>query len=188
MNQLKAPFEADGFYHIINHAVGNEQLFREADNYRYFLKQYDYYLSSVWETYAYCLMPNHFHLLVKIRNFSTLASLPKFNGDIHKLISQTMSNWLNGYAKAYNKKYNRKGGLFIDCTKRILVDSEEYYTSVINYIHQNPVNHGFCKNPTEWSWSSYNSFISDKLTKLNKYQVLKWFGGKDAFIKFHNGN
>ena len=67
----------------------------------------------------------------------------KFKGDIHKYVMQKVSNFFNGYAKAYNIRFERKGILFVDYTKRFLVDYDDYFTSVINYIHQNPVHHGF---------------------------------------------
>ena len=183
-----ANFEIDKFYHIINHAVGSDNLFRTPENYRYFLQQYQHHTDSVWETYAYCLMPNHFHLLVRVKSISEIEKLPSYKGDVHKVVMQSLSNWLNGYAKAYNKSYNRKGSLFLDFTKRILVDSERYFTSVLNYIHQNPVNHGFCQKPEEWLYSSYNSCISEKPTRLKRDEILEWFGNRDAFIDFHNNN
>ncbi|MEX2592037.1 MAG: transposase, partial [Anditalea sp.] len=54
-------------YHIYNHANGTENIFREEENYRYFLRQYEKYLGPVVNTFAYCLMPNHFHMLVRVR-------------------------------------------------------------------------------------------------------------------------
>ena len=60
--------EPEGIYHVYNHAVGEENLFRSAENFRYFLDRYQYYLSPVVETYAYCLLPNHFHLLIRVRS------------------------------------------------------------------------------------------------------------------------
>lgn len=59
--------EIGNYYHIYNHAVGGRDLYHEPDNYEYFLGLYDKYISTVAETYAWCLMPNHFHLLVRIK-------------------------------------------------------------------------------------------------------------------------
>ncbi len=55
-------------YHVWTHANGNENLFRTDDNYNYFLEKYIYHIHPVVETFAYCLMPNHLHLMVRIRN------------------------------------------------------------------------------------------------------------------------
>ncbi|MFN8346016.1 MAG: hypothetical protein U0X91_13475 [Spirosomataceae bacterium] len=134
-----ADFEEGPFCHIINHAAGSETLFRTAENYRYFLQQYHHHTSFVWHTFAYCLMPNHFYLLVQLHSQSVIEHHPTYKGNIHKAVMQALRNWLNGYAKAYNKKYKRRGALFLDFTKRILIDSETYFTTAVNYIHQNPV-------------------------------------------------
>jgi len=73
--------ESGQSYHIYNHANGSENIFREEENYRFFLQQYDKYLGGVVDTYAYCLMPNHFHFLVGVKDpldlpgFKNLAGL-----------------------------------------------------------------------------------------------------------------
>ena len=181
-------FAPDTFYHIFNHAVGNENLFRNDDNFRYFLKKYDEYTDSIWETYAYCLMPNHFHFLVKVKPYESLLQLPKFSDNIHEFVMQKLSNLLNAYAKAYNRKYERKGALFLDFTKRTAVSDDAYFTTLVNYIHQNPVHHGFCKTPEEWTYSSYRACLSDKKTKIKRQEVIEWFGGKAEFERFHKEN
>jgi putative transposase len=181
-------FEPDKFYHIVNHAVGNENIFRIADNYRYFLERYAHHTSSVFETYAYCLMPNHFHLLVRVKSLEELSQDEKFKGDIHKFVMQKISNLLNGYAKAYNIRFERKGALFIDFTKRFLVDSDDYFTAVVSYIHQNPIHHGFVNNLNDWFYSSYHSHLSNKNTKLKRAEVIDWFGNIDEFKRFHESN
>jgi REP element-mobilizing transposase RayT len=181
-------FEAETFYHIFNHAVGNENLFRNDDNFRYFLKKLDEHTTNIWDIYAYCLMPNHFHCLVKIKSMEELQKLPKFLGDVHKFVMQKLSNLLNAYAKAYNIRYNRKGALFLDFTKRIAVKDDNYFTSLINYIHQNPVHHGFCKDAEEWIYSSYTACLSEKPSKIKRKEVLEWFGDKVTFEQFHKEN
>jgi REP element-mobilizing transposase RayT len=182
------PFEPETFYHIFNHAVGSENLFRTDDNYQYFLKKYAEHTESVWETYAYCLMPNHFHFLIKVKPIQLLQQLPKFSGSTHKFVMQKLSNFLNAYAKAYNIKYQRKGALFLDYTRRVAVKEDSYFTTLINYIHQNPVHHGYCKSLDEWKYSSYQAHISEKATKLQREHVLNWFGGKAGFERFHKEN
>lgn len=69
------PLQPDISYHIFNHANGFENVFRVAENYRYFLEKYRLYISPIAETYAYCLMPNHFHLVVRIRKSSVIEQL-----------------------------------------------------------------------------------------------------------------
>lgn len=178
-------FEPDSYYHVVNHAVGSENLFRTDENYRYFLERYAKYMPPVCDTLCYCLMPNHIHFLIRTHDEIALSRDPKFKGDFHKLVMQELSNLLNAYAKAYNKRYNRRGALWIDFTKRFKVESNSYLTSVINYIHQNPVKHGFTKHLTEWKYSSYLSLLSDNSSMLSRDEVLEWFGGTEAYIDFH---
>lgn len=185
-------FSPGSFYHIYNHAVGNDNMFKSHDNYIFFLNRYNHYLFPVFRTFAYCLMPNHFHILIQVRDEQELEKLISQQDegfDFHKLIMQKLSNFLNSYAKAFNKQQSRKGALFIDYTKRKEVNNEFYFNRIVNYIHQNPVHHGFCKEAGEWEYSSYNSIISvDKTTKLERNVIFDWFGGIEQFIEFHRQN
>jgi len=177
--------EPNSYYHIINHAVGDENLFWTEDNFYFFLNKYSNYMPSVCDTLAYCLMPIHIHFLIKTHSEEILMEHPKYKLDFHKLIMQELSNLLNSYAKAYNKLYQRKGTLWIDYTKRFLIDSDSYLTSTINYIHQNPVKHGFVIKPEDWKFSSFSSMVSDKPTLLKRKEVISWFGGEQHFLDYH---
>lgn len=186
-------FHPDSFYHIFNHAVGKENLFLSNDNYIFFLNRYEKYLSPVFKTFSYCLMPNHFHLLIQVRDEKSIRALANVSTaiefDYHKFIMQKLSNFLNSYAKAFNKQNSRKGALFLDFTKRKEINDECYFTSVVNYIHQNPVLHGFCKTASEWNYSSYNSIMAiNKKSRLERNVIFDWFGGIEKFIEFHQKN
>jgi REP element-mobilizing transposase RayT len=85
-------------YHIYKLANGSENLFREEENYRFFLQQFQKHLLGVVDPYAYCLMPNHFHFLIQIKT-----------GSNEKLASQAFSNLFNSYVKAFNKQQNKSG-------------------------------------------------------------------------------
>ncbi|MEZ5046960.1 MAG: transposase [Chitinophagaceae bacterium] len=197
--------QAEFIYHIYNHANGNENLFRIDENYRYFLEKYNFYISPIAYTYCYCLMPNHFHLLIKIKpvkdiiqnstwekfqlnkNIQRLESMPK-EELFAKFLSQQFSNLFNSYSKSYNKMYNRKGSLFIPRFKFKLIDNENYYTRIIHYIHANPIHHNFVTKIEDWKWSSYSSFFSAKKTQLNKKDVVDWFGNIEEFKLAHKMN
>ena len=184
-------FYPEKYYHIYNHAVGSDNLFKSDENYLFFLNRYDKYLSQVFKTYAYCLMPNHFHMLIQIRDEETIRNLFSSGKveDLHKFIMQRLSNFLNSYSKASNKQQSRKGRLSIDFTKRKEITNEFYFTRVVNYIHQNPVHHGFCKEAKDWDYSSYNSIISvNKNSKLERNAIFDWFGGIEQFVTFHQEN
>ncbi|SEF79218.1 transposase [Algoriphagus boritolerans] len=169
----KVQFESGTFYHVWTHANGLDNLFREEDNYQFFFSKYAIYIHSLAKTFAYCLMPNHFHLMIQIRE--SLVNNP----------SQAFSNFLNSYTQAFNKKYQRKGSLFIPNIDRRKIESDSYFTRCITYIHQNPANHGFVKDFRDWKFSSWKSFLSESPTKLEKQVVLDWFGGIEGFIKDH---
>ena len=70
--KYREQFEAETFFHIFNHAVGNESLFKNNENFCFFLKKYNEHTESIWDTFAYCLMPNHFHLLIKVKPIEIL--------------------------------------------------------------------------------------------------------------------
>lgn len=174
------------FYHIYNHAVGGQDLFRDTNNYEYFLALYDNYLSPIAETYAWCLMPNHFHLLVRIRNVEERLNLTDYeNSSGLKSLHQYFSNLFNAYTKAYNKYHQTRGALFERPFKRKLIDNKEYLNQIVLYIHNNPVHHGFCKHPLEYAWSSYLTCTSDKITKLKRDEVITWFGNRTNFKTEH---
>lgn len=138
-------------------------------------------------------MPNHFHLLIQVRDEKSIRALANVSTtiefDYHKFIMQKLSNFLNSYAKAFNKQHSRKGALFLDFTKRKEINDEFYFARVVNYIHQNPVHHGFCKTASEWIYSSYNSIIAiNKKSRLERNVIFDWFGGIEKFIEFHQKN
>jgi predicted helicase len=88
----------NNFYHIYNHANGNENLFRSGDNYSFFLKKYAVHISPIADTFAYCLLPNHFHILVQIKDKETLRkTFPKFETleKLEKGISKQFSNFFS---------------------------------------------------------------------------------------------
>jgi REP element-mobilizing transposase RayT len=190
MPQKRIPLQPEHIYHIWTHANGDDNLFRSEDNYIYFLDRYRHHIHPVVETYAYCLMPNHLHLMVKVREEKEIVKrihdkdLTGF-GNLSGLISKQFSNLFNGYTKAFNKMYGRKGSLFMRPFNRKLINSDEYFVRLIAYIHNNPVNHGFASKPSDWSYSSWHAYVLNKLTKIKKDEALQWFGEMKNFKTLH---
>jgi REP element-mobilizing transposase RayT len=143
----------------------------------------------VAETFAYCLMRNHFHLLVRIRTLRDRLGLQDRVGLIdpldHRAVSQAFNNLLNAYAKAINKACGRTGSLFQHHFGRLPVTSDRYFVALIHYIHYNPQRHGFVQDFRGWSYSSYHALLSDKPTQLERDVVLDWFGGPQALRELH---
>ncbi len=100
-------------------------------------------------------------------------------------ISKQFSNLFNSYAQAFNKENHRKGNLFRSRFRRDLVDSDEYITNVIRYIHRNPQQHGFVPDFRTWGYSSYNILCSQEKTFLARQKVINWFGNLQEFQKAH---
>jgi putative transposase len=200
MAQPRITLESGNTYHIWTHANGNENLFRCDENFRYFLRRYQHYVHPVAETFAYCLMPNHLHLMIRVRKEDEILEFVRVKkddinitlqglkdlGGLGKVISRQFSNLFNSYTQAYNKMFDRKGSLFIPNFRRMLIDSGEYFVRLIAYIHNNPVHHGFVKTPNNWPFSSWHSYLLDKTTNISKQEALKWFGTKKNFSAIHN--
>ena len=194
MNAYYQQLQPGQTYHFFSRAVGNENLFATPENYRYFLQKLKQHTAPVCDLYAYALLPNHFHLLARIQQpealqeYFRLVKKKSFDPLQHHLpdfIMERFSNFLNSYTKAFNKKYNRKGSLFMDYLKRSPVNQEADFTTYIWYIHKNPVHHGLAKTIGEWLFDSYASLLSQAPTALLRTEVLEWFGGREAFVRFH---
>jgi len=182
------PLQVDKHYHIFNRANGTEKLFLSSDNYNFFLKKYRKHIAPVCDTLCYCLMPNHFHLLVRIRDEKWITSLENFNEekDITAFLSKQFANLFSSYTKAFNKQVGRKGNLFIRPFKRKPIEDEGYLRKLIHYIHFNPVEAGLCRMPGDWKYSSYTSLICEKLTLLHRREVLDYFDGVENFKFVHS--
>jgi putative transposase len=178
---MSEPLIPGCYYHIYNRGNNGENIFREERNYRYFLQLYAQYIQSVAVTYAYCLMVNHFHLLIRILEAKDCQSFE----DWQSYVSLQFRNLFSTYTKAINKAYKRTGSLFEKPFKRKLVDNDSYFTYLVAYIHRNPQTHGFVDDFRDWPWSSYGAMLSEKPTKVMRDDVLEWFGGRAAFMDGH---
>ncbi|QIA07853.1 transposase [Draconibacterium halophilum] len=185
------PLEYGKFYHVYNRGINACNLFRENENYEYFLHLCDKYISPVANTYAWVLMRNHFHLLVRIKttrelNLQGFENLEGLKGTNRTFVNQQFSNLFNAYTKAINKRYQRTGSLFEHPFRRIKIESDAHLKYLVYYIHHNPIHHDFCEHYLDYPWSSYLTVISPKTTKLSRAEVLKWFTDKSNFEKFHS--
>jgi len=190
------------YYHIYNRGNNGENLFPEERNYRHFLKLYIRYIYPIADTYAYCLMKNHFHLLVRIKpkpdlpgfknleglNLSREPNLPgleDLEGLTSHSYSQPFSNLFNAYTKAINKAYGRSGSLFEKNFNRILIDTDRHFIHLVCYIHRNPQKHGFTDNFRTYPYSSYQTIRQQKQSRIEHQQVLQWFGSMQSFENYH---
>jgi REP element-mobilizing transposase RayT len=192
MPDCHQPLLPDSFYHIYSRAIGQEKLFNCEDNYRFFLSKYTFHTSAVVKTFAYCLLPNHFHFLIRCRSFEDIQAYYQEKKEkallspelLPDFIMERFSNWLNSYSKAFNKVNNRKGSLFIDYMRRQPVPTSQLCATTF-YIHHNPVHHRYVGSFMDWNWSSYKSLLSRGETALQRTEVLDWFNGIEGFTLYH---
>ena len=175
------------YFHIYNRGVNGENLFKEKRNYYYFLQQYKFYCSDVLETLAYCLLKNHFHLLVYVKEN---VEVPRQNGPgMFKLnASKQLGHFFNSYAQSINKTHKRTGPLFESPFERKLVDDESYLMSMIYYCHQNAVHHDFVNDLREWEFSSYHSILTNDNNLVATAEILKHFGSIISFEELHKAS
>jgi putative transposase len=179
------PLVNGNYYHIYNCGINGEPLFREPKNYKYFLWLYEKYINPLADTIAWCLMGNHFHLLIRINDTPDRVFNP-VRGIIQPHLS--FSHLFNAYAQAYNNIYSRHGSLFERPFKRKLVEDEKYFKKLIIYIHNNSVHHRFCKHTSEYGWSSYHEYISCLPSNVQKEILLEYFEDVENFKYVHNVN
>lgn len=184
------------YYHVFNHANGKENLFQETKNYYFFLNKISSYILPFVKLHAFCLLPNHFHFLISVKEFEEISALPRFKlfqslleedlqELIEKKISKSFSNMFSSYAQSFNGMYGRKGSLFMPYMKAVIVEDNNSICKVAHYVHTNPVHHGFVKTLEEWKFSSYSSYLSEDVTKLSKKEIIDVFGSKDYSIEYH---
>lgn len=192
------PLETNQYYHIYNRGNNGENIFVDDDNYTFFLKKYAKYCYPLLDTFAYCLLKNHFHFFVKIRNrkeIKELLNTESISEDMAKrlsnkdwtarFISHQLGHAFNSYTQSFNKLYKRTGSLFERPFERLQVDDHSYFCNLICYIHRNPEKHRLVDDYRKYPYSSYNTYLTSGKTKLNKEQVLQWFGGLESFTTIH---
>ena len=139
-----------GIYHILMRGINRQNIFEDEEDCEKFTQTlYRYKEISKYEIYAYCLMGNHMHLLIKIGQES---------------LEQVMRRICGSYVYWYNKKYDRIGNLFQDRFKSKPVEDDGYFMTVLRYIYRNPVKAGLVKKVEEYKWSNYSEYISNQKT------------------------
>lgn len=173
------------YFHIYNRGVNSEDIFKEKDNYYYFLEKYKFYCGKALKTLAYCLLKNHFHLLVFINEKVEVPRTDGKEGLFRLNASKQLGHLFNSYAQSINKKYDRTGPLFESPFERKLVCNERYLMSLIHYCNQNAVHHGFVKNINDWEFSSYHDVLNNNNSIVAVGEILERFGNKERFKESH---
>jgi putative transposase len=171
MPYRKTVLRAGEYYHLYNRGNNRQLIFLEQDNYIFFLQRLKEYTRKMEvDVIAYCLMPTHYHLLVR----------PSLNN-----LSEMMRSLLISYSKAMNKRYNRVGTLFQGGFKTAHINRDENLLHLSRYIHLNPVKAGLVKLPEDWQYSSYLEFIEKRQGTLPKPDIiLRQFSLIDEYRAF----
>lgn len=247
---ISLPILPNHHYHIYNRGNEKRPICFTDENYRYFLSRYGDYTDHYFDTYSYCILFNHYHLLIKpkpsdevletaLRDFTTIDALffsryakpwlrsigidpdradltvlrellnllernpphSTYNPPIDPhptsmdeldfktqlcswILSERLRRFMLSYAKSINKERERTGSLFQKPFRRKYITSIPDLKMVSAYIHHNVIHHKCSTDLSDYTWSSYNSIIQEYNTRLAKTELLEWYGGKDAFIKY----
>jgi putative transposase len=128
----------DGFFHITARGVARTTIFRDELDYATFRTQLLRIAERYnWTLHAYCLMPNHYHLIVRAKQEDLSNGMHRLNG---------------GYAQGFNARYERVGHLFQNRFKSHAIESEEHFERALAYVHENPAAAGLCEDGTAWPW------------------------------------
>ena len=158
------------YYHIYNRGTNREPIFTCNENYLFLLRQIKHFLPNYHLVFiAYCLMPNHYHFLIRV----------EADGELSPFIQRLF----NSYTQAFNRQHHRSGTLFEGRAKSKLIDKDSYVIHLARYIHLNPVRAGMVKQPNVWPYINYRewvglrpgtlydpAFIKDNFPTLGEYK------------------
>ena len=161
-------FKEDCTYHVYNRS--NEVLFYNRDNYLFFLRKIRDHILPYADVLSYCLMPNHFHIILTVNAEGVRFSEKKKREDM-QLLSQSLGTILSSYTQALNRQIGRRGNLFAHKTKaKILNDAkDDYALNCFMYVHQNPMLAKLVDKLEDWEFSSFPDYIGRRNgTLINK--------------------
>ncbi len=176
-------FAENEYYHFYNRGNNRERIFCDRENYLFFLQRVRDYLLPCLDIIAYCLMPNHYHLLVRINVSKTSEVLE--TSEVSAIVSNAMKLFSISYTKAMNKKYNRVGSLFQGAFQAKYIGADNYLLHLSRYIHINPVVANLVKRPEDWEFSSYCAYIGTREGTQPKPEIiLSQFPSQQAYNEF----
>ncbi|MBN2807199.1 MAG: hypothetical protein JXR22_11125 [Prolixibacteraceae bacterium] len=189
-------FETDRLFHIFNRGNNRQTVFFNRDNYLFFLEKIKQHILPYGNILAWCLIPNHFHLMVEVNRVSITIAVGKDSHGVTsshpvtkiRTLNESIAIMLRSYTRAIQKQENRTGSLFQMSTKAICLNDPklepayfnaafgtvinrtindlEYPQLCFDYIHRNPLHHRLVKNLCEWEFSSYPDYYCSRQGKL----------------------
>lgn len=151
----------NAFYHVFNRGVNKQPIFLSDDDYHFFLKKISDLKKYDHSIYAYCLMPNHFHLSIQTRKTP---------------ISKIMASLSTSYSMYFNKKYERVGPVFQNRFKSILIESDPYFLKLSQYIYLNPVKAGLSEDPIDYKFSGIREALGLEPLRILDADIVRLIG------------
>jgi Transposase and inactivated derivatives len=160
-------FVPNSFYHIYNRGNDKKLIFHSERNYIFFQKKLKVHLQDFCNIVAFCIMPNHFHLLVYVPEES--QGLNKLPNQSQQVLARKLGTILSSYSQAINKQEGSVGSLFQQKTKAKLLENNQQAIICFHYIHQNPLKANLVNSFSDWPYSSFQEYINtDKIGICNK--------------------
>ena len=204
--QPRPPITYETCYHLYNRGVNSCALFKQDQDFEHFLWLYDIFVKPIADTYAWCLMSNHVHFMVRIKEEPVIGFLNPRNARVSALDKKwqiltpseletypdksklkkpipirMIGHLFNAYAKWFNLKYDRTGRLFEESVERIPVENDWYFRNLLIYILRNPVYHGVVDKVSSYPWVSYHEMRSEGPSRICRNEIVERFGGVDEF-------
>lgn len=171
MPRLPRQKSDSGIYHIMLRGSNQQVIFEDDEDYFKFIETLENYKAvSGYKVFAYCLMSNHIHILIKVQKEDLDLIMKRIAGS---------------YVYWYNWKYYRKGHLFQDRFKSEPIEDDSYFLTVLRYIHQNPVKAGIVKSIDDYRFSSYNEYTGEDSSNIVDCEFAFSLMKKDKFIDFN---
>ncbi len=193
-------YQPNQIYHVFNQGNNKQLIYFNPENYNFFLRKVEKYVLPNAEVLAYCLMPNHFHFLLWMKEEGCLnsnASIPGYKRTTNLYqerfipnFSKDLSTLLRSYTRAINHQNSRTGSLFRAKTKckqasndkliqnlnQSTIIAIDYEKTCFNYIHQNPVKAGLVRNEIDWEFSSARAYANRGLKSICNIELSKELG------------
>ncbi len=185
------------YYHIYNRAVASESIFSSKWAVGAFMSRWNTYIEPYTDSIAYCLMPNHFHFMIRVKaeaewdkeklaKENTLLSLKLLEGKAthNEFLIHQLTRALGGFCTSYNKRKKRHGAVLQERVKRICLRTASRWWWQLCYIHHNCIHHGFAPDYELWPTSSYHDYLERNWDLLPAH--LQWLGedGPNAKRRF----
>jgi putative transposase len=171
-------------YHVYNRGNNKQQVFEDYQDYTKFLYLLKQQITPIADLLSYCLMPNHFHLIIHANEYSVHER--QFGLQFYQELSYQLSVLQSSYTKYYNKKNGTSGSMFSKKFKdrdlffnEIEMPFKRYLSTCMHYVHQNPLRAGLVKKMEDWRFSSFAEIAGSRKATFCNVELLQQLTGFD---------